>query len=434
MPDVLRGSLRGQGPIHLDGIAPAKQHGCPVASRPVEFCAASEWLVKPAARAATLLLPNEHNFGSHMRVLHFFKTYLPDTTGGIEQVIYQLSEGGRSLGIESEVLTLSADAQPARLRVANHEVRRARQDFFIASTGFSREAFAAFKEMAHEADVVHFHFPWPVMDVVHFATRHGKPCVVSYHSDIVRQRGLLTLYRPLMMRFLASVDRILVASPNYMRSSEVLSHFTDKTDVIPYGLDRAAYPAPPAERLAHWRARLSGPFLLFVGVLRYYKGLSFLLEALAGTSWPVVIAGSGPEEENLKEQAHRLDLQNVTFLGRIDDADKACLLELCHAFVFPSHLRSEAFGISLLEAAMYGKPMISCEIGTGTTFVNIHGETGLAVPPANPQALRGAMQHLWDNPQQAQQFGANALARFEQSFTAERMCAETARVYREITP
>jgi len=367
-----------------------------------------------------------------MRVLHFFKTYLPDTTGGIEQVIYQLSEGGRSLGIESEVLTLSADAQPPRLRVANHEVRRARQDLFIASTGFSREAFAAFREMAHEADVVHFHFPWPVMDVVHFATRHGKPCVLSYHSDIVRQRALLTLYRPLMMRFLASVDRILVASPNYMRSSEVLSRYSDKTEVIPYGLDRAAYPPPPAERLAHWRARLRGPFFLFVGVLRYYKGLSFLLEALAGTPWTVVIAGSGPEEDNLRNQARRLGLRHVTFVGRIDDVDKACLLELCQAFVFPSHLRSEAFGISLLEAAMYGKPMISCEIGTGTTFVNSPGETGLAVPPANPAALREAMAQLWDNPEQARQLGANAAARVERLFSAERMCTETARVYREV--
>ncbi len=417
-----------------DGITPAKRHGCRVSPRPVESYAASEWPVKSATRAATLLSPDKYDFGSLMRVLHFFKTYLPDTTGGIEQVIYQLAEGGRSLGIESQVLTLSADAQPARLRVANHDVRRARQDFCVASTGFSREAFAMFKDMASEADVVHFHFPWPVMDVVHFATRHGKPCVVSYHSDIVRQRALLTLYRPLMMQFLSSVDRILVASPNYLRSSEVLPRFADKTEVIPFGLDQAAFPTAPAERMAYWRARLSGPFFLFVGVLRYYKGLSFLLEALAGTSWPVMIAGSGPEEENLKAQARSLGLQNVTFLGRIDDVDKTCLLELCHALVFPSHLRSEAFGISLLEAAMCGKPMISCEIGTGTTFVNIHDETGLAVPPANPPALREAMGRLWDNPQQAQQLGANAAMRFRQLFTAERMCAETARVYREVTP
>lgn len=367
-----------------------------------------------------------------MRVLHFFKTYLPDTTGGIEQVIFQLSEGCRQLGIESQVLTLSREAQPAHVEVANHSVRRAHQDLFIASTGFSRAAFGMFREMASDADVVHFHFPWPVMDLVHFLSRHGKPSVVSYHSDIVRQRTLLTLYRPLMMRFLSNVDRILVASPNYLQSSKVLTRFACKTSIIPYGLDDTASLPPPPERLTYWKQRLTRPFFLFVGVLRYYKGLSFLLDALVGKPWPVVIAGSGPEEESLKKQASQLGLTNVIFLGRIDDTDKSCLLELCHAFVFPSHLRSEAFGISLLEAAMYGKSMISCEIGTGTTFVNLEGVTGLTIPPADPAALRQAMSRLYNEPALAAELGANAARRFESQFTARRMCEETAKVYREV--
>lgn len=367
-----------------------------------------------------------------MRVLHFFKTYMPDTTGGIEQVIYQLSEGGRSHGIESDVLTLTANTQPSRLRIANHNVRRARQNFFIASTGFSYEAFAIFREMARKADLIHFHFPWPVMDVIHFSTFHRKPCVVSYHSDIVRQQTLLMLYRPLMKKFLASADRILVASPNYIKSSKVLSAFIDKTEVIPYGLALSDYPEPPIERLSYWQNNLNAPFFLFVGVLRYYKGLEFLLEAMTGAPWQLVIAGSGPEEENLKNKAKSLGLSNVKFLGRIDDNDKCCLLNLCHAFVFPSHLRSEAFGISLLEASLYSKPLITCEIGTGTTFVNIDGVTGITVPPADPIALRKAMSDLWSNRLKAEQLGAGAARRFGQLFTSEHMCAETARVYNEV--
>lgn len=367
-----------------------------------------------------------------MRVLHFFKTYLPDTTGGIEQVIYQLCEGGRAHGIHAEVLTLSPEPVPERMRVAGHDVRRAKQDLFIASTGFSRQAFGMFSEMAAEADVIHFHFPWPVMDVVHFMTRHRRPTVVSYHSDIVKQRALLTLYRPLMMRFLHSVDRILVASPNYQRSSPVLRHYGSKVEVIPYGLDRTAHPNCSPEKLAYWRQRVGPKFFLFVGVLRYYKGLTSALDALQGTDFPLVIVGSGPQEAELRSQAERLRLRHVQFLGRLDDEDKACLLQLCHAMVFPSHLRSEAFGISLLEAAMYRKPMISCEIGTGTTFANLADVTGLTVPPANPLALREAMTRLWNNSEEANQFGANAAARFEQLFTAERMCAETVRVYQQV--
>ena len=367
-----------------------------------------------------------------MKVLHFFKTYYPDTTGGIEQVMFQLCQGSRAFGVEGQVLTLSPTPSPERIQVADHSVVRVKENFNLASTGFSLSAFSTFKAMAAEADLVHFHFPWPMMDLVHFATRHGRPTVLSYHSDIIKQRTLLKLYAPLMNRMLGSMDRILVASPNYQRTSETLKPFADKTVVVPYGLDETAYPQVSAERQAHWQAQVPDKFFLFVGVLRYYKGLSTLLDALEGVDYPVLILGGGPQEHELKAQAERLQLRNVRFLGRLDDEDKACLLQLSHALVFPSHLRSEAFGISLLEASMYSKPMISCEIGTGTTFVNIDGETGLAVPPENPQALRGALRRLWDNPEEAARFGAQARARFEALFTAQRMCERTIEVYRQL--
>ena len=367
-----------------------------------------------------------------IKVLHFFKTYYPDTTGGIEQVIFQLCQGSRAFGVEGEVLTLSPNPFPARVRVADHQVVRAKENFNIASTGFSLQVFKQFKKMAAEADLVHFHFPWPLMDLVHFATHHGRPAVLSYHSDIIKQRTLLKFYSPLMNQFLKSMDRILVASPNYLNSSETLKPFKDKTTVVPYGLDQLEYPQVSTQRQDQWRKRVPEKFFLFVGVLRYYKGLDSLLSALEGVDYPVVILGSGPQEQELKTQAEKLQLRNVLFLGRLDDEDKACLLQMCYALVFPSHLRSEAFGISLLEASMYGKPMISCEIGTGTTYVNIHEYTGLAVPPNTPLALREAMRRLWDNSELTQELGNNARARFQELFTAERMCATTTQIYREL--
>lgn len=367
-----------------------------------------------------------------MRVLHFFKTYYPDTTGGIEQVIFQLCQGNRRLGVESQVLTISQNPTPARLQVADHQVVRVKETLNLASTGLSMRVFSQFKEMAAEADLVHFHFPWPLMDLVHFATDHGRPTVLSYHSDIVKQRTLLKLYTPLMKRFLRSMDRIVVASPNYLDSSEALKPFADKTVVIPYGLNQSAYPRASTETLSRLHKNLPEKFFLFVGVLRYYKGLDSLLNALEGVDYPVVILGSGPNELELKAQAQKLQLRNVLFLGRLDDEEKVCLLQMCYALVFPSHLRSEAFGISLLEASMHGKPMISCEIGTGTTYVNIHEETGLAVPPDSPVALREAMHRLWNNPEETQRFGNNARARFQDLFTADRMCESMVQVYNEI--
>lgn len=367
-----------------------------------------------------------------MRVLHFFKTYLPDSVGGIEQVIFQLCESGARDGIESQVLTLSADPTPAVVKIGQHEVHRAKLDVQFASTGFSYSVFKQFREMAAEADVVNYHFPWPFMDLVHFFSGMNKPCVVTYHSDIVRQQHLLKMYRPLMNRFLNSADRIVAASPNYFHTSDVLQDHREKTRVIPYGLNKAGYPQPEPERLAHWRQRLGERFFLFVGVMRYYKGLHILLDALEGVDYPVVIVGAGPLEAQLHAQATALGLRNLHFLGRLGEEDKVALLQLSYAIVFPSHLRSEAFGISLLEGAMYGKPMISSEIGTGTSYINIHDETGLVVPPSNPQAFREAMRTLWENPQRAAQMGQRAEARYQQLFTADEMGRKWTQLYQEL--
>jgi rhamnosyl/mannosyltransferase len=270
------------------------------------------------------------------------------------------------------------------------------------------------------------------MDVVHFATAHGKPTVVTYHSDIIRQRTLLKLYRPLKNRFLSSVDRIVATSPNYLESSPVLNRFRDKVVEITYGLDKSTYPTPSPEILINWRLTLGEKFFLFVGMLRYYKGLHILLDALQGIDYPVVILGSGPVEAELKEHAARLKLKNVHFIGALPDVDKVALLQLCYAVVFPSHLRSEAFGLSLLEGAMFGKPMISSEIGTGTSYINVNGETGIVVEPSNPEAFRNAMKTLWDNPNIAAAMGKRAEERYWELFTAEQMAANYAKLYQEL--
>jgi glycosyltransferase involved in cell wall biosynthesis len=368
-----------------------------------------------------------------MRVLHFSKTYFPDTFGGVEQVINQIARGSARLGVESDVLALSRAAVPAMIEIDGHRVHRVRHDFEIASNAFSISAFSRFAQLAKNADIVHFHFPWPFMDLVHFATRVGKPAVVTYHSDIIRQKRLLKIYAPLKRRFLASVDRIVATSPNYVETSDVLARFSDKVSVIPIGLDKAAYPPSSPERLEYWRKRVGSKFFLFVGMLRYYKGLHILLEAAQGTEYPIVIVGAGPIEQELKAQALQLGLKNIHFLGQQSDVDKVALLTLCYGVVFPSHLRSEAFGISLLEGAMFGKPMISSEIGTGTTFINVAGDTGLVIPPSDPLALRDAMRMLWDHPDKAAKMGRRGEQRYWDHFTADKMAEAYVKLYRELS-
>ena len=367
-----------------------------------------------------------------MRVLHFYRTYFPDTVGGIEQVINQLARGTAALGIDTEVLSLSRARRAETIELDGHLAHSAKLDFQIASTGFSTSAFSRFSQLAAKADIIHYHYPWPFMDLVHLATRVRKPSVVTYHSDIIRQKHLFKLYKPLKQRFLASVNRIVATSPNYLETSDVLDRYRDKTTVIPIGLDKASYPEPSPALIEHWRARFGGRFFLFVGMIRYYKGLHILLDAVKGTEFPVLIVGSGPVEDELKQQARELGLSNVHFLGAISEIDKVALLKLSYGLVFPSHLRSEAFGVSLLEGAMYGKPLISSEIGTGTSYINLHQKTGLVVPPSDPKALRAAMQMLWDNPALAHEMGRNGEARYWDCFTARKMAESYAELYRTV--
>jgi len=368
-----------------------------------------------------------------MRVLHFYKTYYPDSWGGVEQVIRQLCVGTGRLGVTNEVLTLTRDrAGPREIEFEGHTVHRVPLDFEIASTGFSLAAIRKLARLARKADVIHYHFPWPFMDMAHFMARINKPSVVTYHSDIVRQKNLLRVYSPLKRRFLHSVDTVVATSPNYQASSPVLKRFEHKTRTITYGLDKSTYAKPSQAVKDRWRAQCGERFFLFVGVLRYYKGLHILLDAMAKLDYPVVIVGAGPVEQELKEHAARLGLTHVMFLGALEEDDKAALLELCYAVLFPSHLRSEAFGISLLEGAMYGKPMISSEIGTGTTYINIDNETGLVVPPNDPPAFGAAMRTLWEQPQRAAEMGRRAEARYWELFTAEAMARNYLALYREL--
>lgn len=367
-----------------------------------------------------------------MRVLHFYKTYYPDSWGGIEQVIRQLCVGTGRLGVRNDVLTLTRERGPSPIEFEGHTVHRMPLDFEIASTGFSFAAIRQLARLAREADVIHYHFPWPFMDLAHFMARIDKPCVVTYHSDIVRQKNLLRVYGPLKRRFLRSIDTIVATSPNYLASSPVLKRFEHKTRTITYGLDKTIYPRPPAALKDQWRARCGERFFLFVGVLRYYKGLHILLDAMANLDYPVVIVGAGPIEQELKQHAQRLGLTHVLFVGAVEELDKVALLELCYAMVFPSHLRSEAFGISLLEGAMYGKPMISSEIGTGTTYINIDNQTGLVVPPDDAQAFGAAMRTLWEQPERAAEMGRRAEARYWELFTAETMARNYHALYTEL--
>ena len=369
-----------------------------------------------------------------MKVLHDYRTYIPDSQGGLEEVIRQICLGTRQSGVTSRVFTLSDEPYPRVLPRVEADVVRVRKSFEIASCGFALTGIRRFAREVAWADIVHYHYPWPFSDVLYLLAGRGKPAVLTYHSDVVRQQFLMSVYRPLMRRYLGAMDRIVATSPNYFATSEVLLELADKVAVIPIGLDEPSYPALDEcnPDLAPAAERYGRDFFLFVGVLRYYKGLHILLDAIKGAPYNVIIVGAGPVEAELREQALRLGLDNVVFAGFVSDREKMALFQLCRAVVFPSYLRSEAFGVTLLEGAMSARPLISAEVGSGTSHVNIDGETGLVVPPGNSLALRAAMDELYADELKAHAMGERARQRYEALFTGRGMGEQYVAIYAEV--
>ena len=370
--------------------------------------------------------------GGIMNILHVYKTYFPDSYGGVEQFIKTLSKQTAQLNCHNTLLTLSKYTAQSSVTDPELKVIQYPINLDVRSCPMGYQFLQKFTEHANQADIIHYHFPWPFADLVHLLKKIRKPSIVTYHSDIVRQRLLKIIYRPVMQRFLQSVDYIAPTSNNYLDSSDVLSKYQQKCHVIPIGIDEADYSHFDQQKLLSWIKKMPPNFLLFVGVLRYYKGLHTLLTAAKGTTIPIVIAGTGPYEQQLKKQATDLNLTNVHFLGYISDDDKAALLSLARAVVFPSHLRSEAFGITLVEGLMFGKPLISCEIGTGTSFINKHEVTGYVIPPEDPSKLQEAMLKLYNDADLAVGMGKAARLRYETEFTAMLMGKRYAEIYTKL--
>jgi rhamnosyl/mannosyltransferase len=356
-----------------------------------------------------------------IKALHVYRTYFPDLPGGLQEAIRQIALATRESGIDSTIFTLSPRPDPDILLRPEARVVRCRSWMAPASCDIGRiDAFARFSRVVSEADVVHYLFPWPFADVLHATVRPACPAVLTYISDVVRQRWLARAYAPLMWRTLREMRAIVANCPAYARTSPVLSdpRIRDKVRIIPLGIEESSYPQTEDERIFGRLGLASGePFFLFIGVMRYYKGLEFLIRASRSLGAPVVIAGSGPEESRLLKQADEAGVSNVIFAGQISNAEKVALLRRCRALVLPSHLRSEAYGMVLVEAAMFGRPLVSCEIGTGTSFVNAHEETGLVVPPGDSEALHQAMRTLLTEESLACQWGTAARRRYENLFS-----------------
>jgi len=367
-----------------------------------------------------------------MRVLHVLKTFFPDTYGGIEQVVHTLASHAAKAGVESRVLVLTPGKARREQAPEGYEIIRYHRDLYVASTGLSLSFLRGFRKEAAWADVLHMHFPWPFGDLAYMLSGTRKPTLLSYHSDVVSQVTLNKLYAPLRDRFLARMPVIVAASPGIMQSSPVLGPLGDRVRMITYGIEHFPQIHADDPSVRQWQAKYGQRFFLFLGALRYYKGLHVLLEALKGRDYPTVIVGRGSEEQALVAQARQLGLTKLHFLPEVTNIEKRSIMRAAYSFVLPSHLQSEAFGIVLAEAAQQGTPMITCEIGTGTSYVNLDGVTGIVVPPSDAHSLGQALDTFWNNPAMAARWGEAALARYTGNFRADAMTEHYLSCYREL--
>jgi len=283
----------------------------------------------------------------------------------------------------------------------------------------------------HAADVMVVHVPFPTAEIGYLLSRPRGALVVRYQSDIVRQAAAMRFYSPAFHAFLRKADAILVASPQYVETSETLQPHRDRCQVIPLGIEPDDYPAPSEATVRDLRKRYGGEFVFFCGRHRYYKGLDVLVSTASRIEAPVVIAGDGPDRARCEALAKEGG-GHVRFVGALSEAELVAHLHACGLFAFPSVARSEAYGISMLEAHLCGTPVVATKLGTGVEFVNEDGKTGMNVPPNDSVALSEAVNVLMADSVRRESMGAYAKARVHESFTAARIAKAEFDVYQEV--
>ncbi len=366
-----------------------------------------------------------------MRILHIYKDY-PPVLGGIENHLELLAEELAARGHQVTVLVSGQGRQTSVSERRGVRLIAAGRLATVASTPLSP---ALPLLLARERpELIHLHHPYPPGDAAALLAGRGAPLVVTYHSDIVRQQRLARVVAPLLRATLRRAARIIATSPAYIRSSPFLAPVASRCRVVPFGVPLERYGQADPALVAAVRARFPGPLVLFVGRLRYYKGADRLVRAMAEVPARAVFVGADATVRAADLQALAAELgigERVHFVGEQSDAELRAFYAAADVFALPSVERSEAFGIAQVEAQAAGLPVVCTELGTGTSYVTRHGQTGIVVPPGDVPALARALRSLVESPPLAQAMGAAGRARACSEFSLARMLDRVEAVYDE---
>ena len=368
-----------------------------------------------------------------MKVLQVGK-YYPPVEGGIESHVEAVSEG---LAARYEVTVLVFNTSSRTEEEIRNGVRVIRVATMgrVLSTEIAPLFFSWFRKLGR-ADLIHLHTPNPVAELACLAAPSGTRLLITYHSDVVRQRLLGRLNRIVLQRLMRRADRVIAFTQRYMESSPVLSHHAAKCAIIPHGIDAAEYSRGPVieGRVRRLREEHGPRIVLFVGRLVYYKGVDVLIRAMAGVpEAKLLVVGDGPLRGRLAALSRDLGLSGrVVFLGRVSHEEKVACYHASDLLVLPATHRSEAFGVVQVEALACGLPVVSTNIDSGVPFVNQHGVTGLVVQPGDAAGLAAAIARLLAEPRLREEMAGAGRRRALELFSRDVMLRDLLSLYSEI--
>ena len=362
-----------------------------------------------------------------LRVLHVGK-YYPPHPGGMETHLQALC-GELKQSVEVEVIVSSDGRRTSEELVDGIKVARLGTMCSVAAAPISPSMVRRIRQT--RADIVHLHLPNPTAILAYLASGHPGRLIITYHSDIVRQKLLSRFFWPVLRHALNRAEAIIASSPNYIESSTVLTEYRQRCRVIPFGIPLKQFDQPDASEIRRIRERYGRRVILGVGRLVYYKGFEYLIRAMGGVDGHLMIVGDGPLRSHLEGVARESGVEDrVTILSSVKDVSP--YYHAADVFALSSVARSEAFGIVQLEAMACGKPVINTDLDSGVPFVSPHGVTGLTVPPANPERLSEAINRLLDDPIHRVELGKAGQRRVEKEFSLALMAERTLQLYQEV--
>jgi rhamnosyl/mannosyltransferase len=350
-----------------------------------------------------------------------------------------------------EVIVLCFGDRDTNEKINGVEVRGVRPLGHVGSAPVGCRFVAEFFRLSRWADVINFHSPNPMGEIALLLSPplRGKIIICTYHGDAQRPEFFLPVYDAMLRRFFRRCDVVVVSNPPLSENSRVLKAVKEKIRVIPLGVRTENYESHRAPDFEEAR-RLLAPLppssfkVMFAGRMVYYKGLDVLMDSIKTLkertfktrkakrrSISAFLVGSGPEEDGIRAFTAKNDLENdVLLLPHQPEGVYRALFSLADCFVLPSTHKTEAYGIVLAEAMASGLPLVSTELGTGTSWVNRDGETGIVVPPGDPDALARAIARLADNGEERNRMAVASRARARRFLREDTMLEAYDEVFR----